>query len=439
MAVDRHVVLGLARARSPWFAEVGRWATSGVLAIDFVKTVSVDQVRARLASGRPFSALLVDGGLPGLDRDLFEAAIERKVAVIVVADDEIRDWGAIGAIAVVPSRFSVTDLTAVLAAHATPVDRLDRIPGTVPAAPLPTGFRAQVVAVTGAGGTGASVIAAGVAQGLAADVAHAGTTLLADLALHADQGVLHDAGDVIPGLLELVERHRGGDPTADVVRSMTFDIVERRYRLLLGLRRHREWTALRPSAVRAAIDGLRRAFTLVVTDIDSDFEGETATGSVDVEDRNRLSRTALALSDAVVVVGAPGIAGIHGMLRVVRDCIDAGCAPAAVLPVINRAPRRGRGRAELVAAVTEFLSSALGEIAVLSPTLVPERAEVELALRDGTPLPAAVVDPVTAVVRRRLDSAYGPPPLATSQVDETPVPVAIGSLGDWLDEEQLEL
>ena len=84
---DRYVALGLARVRSPWFTDVARWATSGSLAMDFVKTVSIDEVRARLESGRPFSILLIDGGLPGIDRDLLELAAERGCAVVVVADE----------------------------------------------------------------------------------------------------------------------------------------------------------------------------------------------------------------------------------------------------------------------------------------------------------------------------------------------------------------
>jgi hypothetical protein len=74
MAADRYVVLGLARARAGWFGQVARWATAAALPVDFVKTVSGEEVRSRLRSGRPFSALLVDGGLAALDRDLIELA-----------------------------------------------------------------------------------------------------------------------------------------------------------------------------------------------------------------------------------------------------------------------------------------------------------------------------------------------------------------------------
>lgn len=72
MEGDRYVVLGLANVRSPWFREVGRWATAAVLPVDFVRCVSAEELRARLAGGRTYSAALIDGGLHELDRDLID-------------------------------------------------------------------------------------------------------------------------------------------------------------------------------------------------------------------------------------------------------------------------------------------------------------------------------------------------------------------------------
>ena len=432
MASERHVVLGLARVRSRWFSDVARWSTSGLVAMDFVKTVSIDDVRARLDTGRPFSALLVDGGLPGIDRDLLEAAAERGCVAVVVTDGGPRDWHAVGAVATLPTDFERGELEAVLGQHATPIGRADDVPGHDEPLLVRPGFRARTIAVTGSGGTGRSVVAAALAQGFGADVAHSDTVVLADLALHADQAMLHDARDVIPGLLELVESHRAGVPTAEEIRSLTFDIAARRYRLLLGLRRHRDWTALRPRALRAALDGLRQAFTLVVADIDDDLEGEDSTGSADVEDRNLLARTTLSVADVVVVVGIPGVKGAHSLLRVVRECIAAGVEPARLVPVVNRAPRRGSARRELVRAVGQLLAASNPGDEVLSPVFLPERRQLDPVLRDGAVLPPALVSPVTAAVRRRLDALDDRPP-ARGPHDE-PVPVEVGSLGDWGDE-----
>lgn len=430
MPSERYVALGLARVRASWFSEVARWSTSGSLAMDFVKTVSAEELRARLESGRPFSALILDGGLPGIDRDLLELARERGCAPIVVVDGPSRDWRVIGAAATLPVGFGPTELEAVLAEHATPIGRADDLPGQVEAPDDHGGFRARVVAVTGPGGTGASVVAMALAQGMASEPEHADTVVLADLALHADQALLHDAGDVIPGVLELVEAHRGGIPAAEEVRALTFDVVAGRYRLLLGLRRHRDWTALRPRALRSALDGLRRSFTLVVADVDDDLEGEASTGSSDVEDRNLLARTAIDLADVVVVVGAPGPKGVHSLLRVVRDCIAAGVDPDRIVPIVNRAPRGRGARIELVKAVTELLASSNPGTGVLSPVFLPERKGLDEILRDGVGLPAAVVEPVTGAVRARLEVL----PDRVSAVAPEPVLVEPGSLGTW-DEE----
>ncbi|MST32488.1 hypothetical protein GHK86_07105, partial [Acidimicrobiaceae bacterium USS-CC1] len=74
MATERWVLLGLAPARAAWFGEVTRWSTSGALPAEFVKCLSAEEARARLGSGRPWSALVVDAAAPGFDRDLVDAA-----------------------------------------------------------------------------------------------------------------------------------------------------------------------------------------------------------------------------------------------------------------------------------------------------------------------------------------------------------------------------
>lgn len=432
MTTSRYVTLGAARVRAPWFTEVARWSTSGQLAMDFVKTVSAEEVRSRLRSGRRFSALLVDAGLLGVDRDLLQLAAEHHCAAIVVTDDDHRDWVSLGAVAVLPSDFGPLELEAILEDWATPVSHPTEVPGQVLPPLRLEGHRARTVTVAGPGGTGSSTVAIAVAQGMAADVSHAHTVLLADLALHADQGMLHDAGDVIPGVLELVEAHRAGSPSIDTVRALTFDIVDRRYRLLLGLRQHRDWTAIRPRALEAAVDRLRQAFSLVIFDIEADLEGAARTGSSDVEERNAFARVAVELADVVVAVGAPGMKGTHSLLRVVNDLLDAGVAAERIVPVINRAPRRGRARAELMRSMIDLLDVSRPGQTLLSPVFVPDRRGLDEALRDGALLPAPVVDPVTVAVRSRLDAVSeggtaGP-------LMQEPVPVTPGSLGSWSEE-----
>jgi hypothetical protein len=430
MTTERFVVLGLAPARSSWFRDLSRWSNSAALPVEFLKTMSVEELRVRLRSGRGFSALLVDAAAPGLDRDLLELTREVGCAVIVI-DSGHRPgaWSDLGASAVLPVDFGRDDLLQALDQFATPVVRPHEAPSA--ATPGPDGgYRGQLVAVTGAGGTGRSTVAMAVAQGLASDPRHAELVCLADLALHADQALLHDAQDVVPGLVELIEAHRTGSPTIDTIRSLTWVVDRRGYRLLLGLRRHRDWTAVRPRAFDAALDGLRRSFRIVVADIDDDLEGERATGSIDVEERNLMARTVAAAADLVVVVGLPDLHGVHGMLRVTRALLDHGVSGRRILPVVNRAPRGPRGRAELTRAYGELLAGANGAVDVPSPIFLADRRHLDELLRDGSRLPDGWLAPACGPVRALLDRELTPP---EPRHDE-PVPVAPGSLGAWTDQ-----
>jgi MinD-like ATPase involved in chromosome partitioning or flagellar assembly len=430
MTTDRYVVLGLARARAAWFGQVARWATAAALPVDFIKTVSGEEVRARLRSGRPFSALLVDGGLAALDRDLIELAGRHGCAVIAIDDGRsARSWRDLGVAAVLPADVDRSVLLDALRAVAQPIARCEDAPAPSDAAePGPTRWRGRSVAVTGSGGVGRSTLAMALAAGLAGDPRDAGLVVLADLALHAQQALLHDAGDVVPGVVELAEAYRGTALDATAVRSMCFS-VPGGYDVLLGLRRHRDWTALRPRALAAALDGVRRAYRVVVSDVDPDVEGETECGSLDVEDRNLLARTALRDADVVLVVGLPGVAGVHAHLRVVRELVEFGIAGARIVPVVNRAPRGPRQRAELGAALAGPLLAAAcpGVTLASTPIFVPERRRLDDVTRDGAFLPQQIVRPLAVAVRALLDRT---PELPTPPAPE-PVAVAPGSLGSW--------
>jgi len=431
MAADRYVVLGLARARAAWFGQVARWATAAALPVDFVKAVSGEEVRARLRSGRPFSALLVDGGLAALDRDLIDLAGRQGCAVIAIDDGRsARPWRDLGVAAVLPADVERGVLLDALRAVAQPIARRDDAAVPLgPVEPAPPRWRGRSVAVTGSGGVGRSTLAMALAAGLAADPRDAGLVVIADLALHAQQALLHDAGDVVPGVVELAEAYRGQGLDAAGVRSVCFSVPGRGYDLLLGLRRHRDWTALRPRALAAALDGLRRAYRVVVSDVDPDVEGEAECGSLDVEDRNLLARTALRDADVVLAVGLPGMGGAHAQLRVVRELVEFGIAGARIVPVVNRAPRGPRPRSELGATLAgPLLAAACPGVALAStPVFVPERRRLDVLVRDGAPLPAQIVRPITGAVRALLDRTpeLPPPPVAG------PVAVVPGSLGSW--------
>src|SRR5207245_2518522 len=61
---DRFVVLGVASARAPWFRAVSQWAHAASVPLEFLKCLSPEEVRARLGSGQPLSALRADAGVP---------------------------------------------------------------------------------------------------------------------------------------------------------------------------------------------------------------------------------------------------------------------------------------------------------------------------------------------------------------------------------------
>jgi hypothetical protein len=424
---ERYVLLGLAPPRSPWFRELSRWTTSASLAAEFVKCVSAEEVRARLGSGRVHSALIVDMSSPAFDRDLVATAGAAFTPVIAVDDAHRAGWPAedLGVAAVLGSGFTLDELVDVLAGHTRPIGRGDGLPPRLVEEPAAV-WRGQLVAVCGPGGTGASTAAAALAQGLAADPRFGRRVLLADLALRADQAMLHDAPELGPGLQEVVEAHRLGRPTPDDLRQSTFDIPRRGYQLLLGLRRSAAWSALRPRAVEASVDGLRRAWQVVVADVTGDVEGEEEGGSADVEERNALARTATSQADVVVVVGRAGLKGTHSLTGLVQALIGHGVDPARLLPVINVAPRGPRSHAEVAGALADLLGVDAG---VSNPVFVPER-RVEEAFRDGLALPAAVCDPLVGGVRAILDRVADRTPAATRPAAITP-----GSLGSWSEED----
>lgn len=434
MAGERYVVLGHGTTRSPWFTEVARWATVGSIPAEFVKCISPEEMRVRLTSGRPFSAVLVDAATGAVDRDLLDSAARQAVAVLVVdgatdADGApATDWVGLGAAAVLPPDMRREQLLDALAEHAQMIGTATELPLDVPvdpgAAPVALG---RLVAVTGAGGSGASTTAMALAQAVAAS---GSTTVLADLCLDADQAMLHDARDVVPGLQELVDAHRTARPGGREVHALTFDVVNRGYNLLLGLRRHRDWAVLKPRTFEASLDGLRGAFDVVVADVDDDLEGEAECGSVEVEERNVMARTAVARADVVVAVGAPGLKGLHGLVRTVNRLREHGVPPERVLAVVNRSPRAARARAELTRAFADLSGSRAGADPVVGPVHLPDRRGLDDLLRDGARLPQALTAPLAGALAPML----APTPLPAAPGGPVPVPVAPGSLGAWAEE-----
>lgn len=400
-----YTVLALAGARTPWLALATRWSTEGSLPIEVVPCVSSSEVTARLGLGRRWSAVLVDSALPAADRDLVASAHDHGAAVIAVGSP------VAGADAVIGTDLTRHELLDALAHRATPAGQHLRT--TMAAQPS---WQAPIVTVFGPGGTGSSVVAMALAQGLADGNRH-GSVVLADLARRADQAMLHDARFWTHGMQELVEAHRRGVPTADDLRSYVVDVERRGYALLCGLRRARAWPTIRPQAFAAAMRSLRSAWDLVVCDTDADLEGARDGGSVDIEERNGMARTACADARVVIVVGAAGVKGIHSLVRALDDLAELRGGTAGIVAAVNRAPSRGR------VAINAALSD-LGPPLDAPPVLLPE-AHVERVLLDGGRMPRQLVAPLVAAVAPKL--------VASSDLDhlaETdPEPVRPGSLG----------
>jgi MinD-like ATPase involved in chromosome partitioning or flagellar assembly len=422
MSTERFVVLGLAHVRAGWFAELSRWSTSGVVPIEFVKCVSVDEVRSRLLGAHAVSAVLVDARRTGVDRDLLAAARDAGAAAIVVGDD-LRDWTALGATAQLPTQFSRRELVDTLDSCASPISRTElRVEHRAPI--VDGAWRGSLVAVTGPGGTGASTVAMALAQAMANDAQNLGLVLLADLALDADLAMLHDARDVVPGVQELVDAFRSGALEPEGVRALTFDVVDRGYHLLLGLRNHRDWTAIRPRAFDAALDAMRQTFRVVVADIDHDVEGQERTGSLEVEDRNVLARTCTANADLVVVVGQPGTKGLHALVRCVHQLLEHGVGGERIVPMFNRVGHTVRHRAELSRAFA-YLTDAGQRNALASPLFLAERRGLDSLITQAAPLPRSLTRPIGNAISALLDQQETLEPTSSDE----PQRVAVGSLG----------
>ncbi|MCU1356205.1 MAG: hypothetical protein JWM89_1623 [Acidimicrobiales bacterium] len=429
MSPDRYVVAGLAPVRSSWFTEVSRWATMGALPIEFLKCLSAEELRALLAGGRPLSAVLVDARHPGVDRDLLASIARASAARLVVVEPaDVTDWQDLGASVVLGAPVHREELLAALAAHATPIESVPA-GGLQAAPPAPTGgWLAPLISVIGSPGAGTSTVSAALAQALADDPARHDQVLLADLARRAHQGVLHDARDVVPGLPDLVEQHRTGRVPVAETRALTFPVPGRGYRLLLGLRHPGQWVAWRAGAVTASLESLRRSFRLVVADVDGDLEGEAETGSFDVEDRNRLARTAVEASDLVVVVGSCTSTGLFDLVRGLADLRRHGVAGARTLVTLNRGPSSGRRRAELTRALAELTSATTAADPHLGPMFLRSRRGIDEVHRDVVRFPASFSGPLAATIGPLLDGGL---PAGPRRPGAEPQPRRIepGSLG----------
>ena len=426
---DRFVLIGLAGPRCEWFARVSRWATEAVIPADFIKAISAEEVRARLDTGRRFSVVLLDATVKAVDRDLLDAIRAVGCAAVVVTDHRVqRDWEALGAHATLEAGFDRDELVRLLATHARSVPRVDAVDPGALTTPDDGRWQCPVISVTGAAGCGVSTVAMAVAQGLAQDARHL-PVALADFALDADLAVLTDAGDVVPGVQDLVEAHRLGTPTPDTVRSLLFPIPRGGYDLLAGLREPDDWPMLRRGSTEAALAGLRHAYRVLVVDHDADLSGEAETGCRDLEDRNALARAVADVASAVAVVGRQSTQGLHRHVRITRRLLRVLHPSVVVVPVVNHAPRRTLGRADVREAFATLAEAEDRRMA--TPVFLGHSRGLEACLLDGAGLPRPLVDPVTDAVEPHVRR---PPRRRTRADDEPGHRIGERELGHWSDD-----
>lgn len=416
----RQTLLGLVSRAASWPQRLEAWSTSASVPFTVSYCQSVAHLRTRLDHGDARQGVLLDGDLSFVDRDLLSDVTDAGgVAVVVEGPRRRRPWDALGADAVLPPDFDKDQLLEALRGVLTPAPpaRRERRP-------------APLVAVTGPGGTGVSVSAIALSQGLAATRRR---VLLADCCLHAEQAMLHNAYGSQPNLVDIVELHAERTPERREMRQLAFGVVERGYYLLPGLARARQWSRIRGRSLDAALRSVRSAFDVVVADVDPDVEGEAQGGSIEVEERNALARTVLAQAAAVMVVGQPTMKGVYAMVRVMVDLLEFGVAGDRVLAVINQAVAERSVRADLSRAVRHLLDGAASgggvpDAAAVGPVLFAPAVTLEEHLREREALddawPTLLARAVTAV----LDRAPAAPSSAGS-----PEPVAAGSLGHWRD------
>ena len=201
------------------------------------------------------------------------------------------------------------------------------------------------------------------------------------------------------------------------MREHLFELPNRHYHLLVGLRRRRDWTALRPHAFAAGLDGLLATYATVVADLDADLDGEAETASADTEEQHVAARTVLERADLVLAVGTPSLWGVAHLVGLLDDLARFGVPASATSVVINRAPRSPARRAEVLRALTlQAPSSGTRSMAARSnpdrteagpaersapgrgsTVFLPERNSVESSHRAAVPLPRSIVRPLAAV------------------------------------------
>ena len=379
-SVNRYVLLGLASGAPPWMPTVDlRLADLGT-GHEFLPCAVLADLLNRLASGRPFSALLVDHRTVGLDRELISRAVSASCPVLVVGGDAER-WIGLGAAAVLSADLAPDDFARTLERRARPIGRIDRLEFGAPVQATGSRWTGRLVAVTGPGGTGASTIARSLTDGLSRDPRLRGSVTLVDACLEADQALLHGILDAPLTLQEATQAHRGGLPGAADLDRFLVSPAGLSYRLLPGIRRRRDWPTIGGSSFRATLANLCRHNLVTVVDVDPDVDlapDEQPTGP---STPGEPAQVVCDLADLVVVVGRTGghsgRKGEAALGRTLANLFEAGLPEERLLPLcLTDAPDRPRrgDRRRARASVAVHVDDADGTVILPDPGPDPEPA-----------------------------------------------------------------
>jgi hypothetical protein len=145
-----------------------------------------------------------------------------------------------------------------------------------------------------------------------------------------------------------------------------------------------------------------------------------------------MARTVATRAEVVVVTGHAGPQGLHRLARVLTDLRELGVDEARMLPVVNRAPRSPRARAEIARALADLVAprpDPARPSTIASPLFVADLRRLDTAIRDGLGVPGTLATRVTAAVDALSDRLVHEALRAARSVE--PVPVRPGSLGSW--------
>ncbi|WP_421119673.1 hypothetical protein ACE2AJ_20305 [Aquihabitans daechungensis] len=367
------------------------WLADRAAGIVWCETASQLAVLARHGAVR---AAVVDALLAGLDAEVI-GLVRRACPVLVVDDRGPSDrWVAAGA-SVIPAMPG--DQGSLLAA----VERAESAARNSMPTGAPSRRRGVLLTILAAPGGDGTAGATSTARALAATGTGPGPVVLADLTLDAPHRALHGLTPDQPGLPHLIDAGRfGPPPPSPTIRAR--HPTRQGYLVVPGLLHHSDWVTVGDHAAGSALDAIRAGAELVVAHVDRDLEGETDTGSFDIEDRNVLARTAVQASDLVLVAVGSDRPGGLGALAVLDALARFGVAHDRIAVV------RPAGRRPWPAAGGRLRSPQI------------------LQLRHGARPDARLA----AAIRARL-AAVGPADGSQRSDGNEPRRIVPGSLGSW--------